>query len=264
MPAPLDLATVAAAGILVYATALVAHEAAHALAGWSAGASPTLISSTDTRGDFSELGPPGLVWTAVSGSLANVVLAGLGGLGFRRGAGAPGPWTAVLWLMFAVNAWIPSTYLVVSPLFGFGDWHTLVGAFPNQGPLRASLTVTGLFVCGVLWQRTVPSLARLVGGGERDARQERGRRVVRTAWLAGGGLAVAASLLSPLDAAWAVSVAVGSTFLATCPLLLAARRVREHPVPGAPLRIPRAPGLLAMGVLAGLVLVLVFGPGIRL
>lgn len=259
-----DLPTVIATGVLVYAVALVAHEGAHALVGWMAGGTPTLVSSTDTRGDWSGLGEMAMVAIGVSGSLANAALALLGWLVFRRGVGAPTTTTAVGWLVFAVNAWIPTSYLAVSPLFAFGDWATIVSIFPNQGPLRASLTVTGLFLAGLLWKETVPSLARVVGGGSAADRSRRASRLVRTAWVSGGVAALLAALSSPLGLTWAVPVAVGSTLGTTWPLLAAASKVDEHPVPGPPLRLARSPRLIVAGILAGLVLVAVLGPGVRL
>ena len=258
-----DLPTVAAAGILVYATALMAHELAHALVGQLVGGTPTLVSSTGTRGDWSTLGAPGILAVGVSGSLANLVLAVSGWTVARRGRGAPTAVTALGWLLFAVNAWIPVTRLVVSPALDIGDWSTVVSAFPAQGPLRASLTVAGLFLVALLWKETAPSLARTVGGGSRAGREARARRLVRAAWLSGGVIALVASLLGPLDASWAVAVGAGSTLGTTWPILPAAARVTEHPVPGRPLRLPRTPWLLLAGTIAGLVLVLVFGPGLR-
>jgi len=260
----LDLLTVAAAAALVYATALVLREGVHALTGHLVGGEPTLVSSTDSRGDWSGLGELQVLLVGVSGSAMNWALALLGWLGFRRGVGRPTVATLVAWLVFAVNAWIPTFYLVVSPALGFGDWATIVAEFPNRGPLRASLTVTGVFIAGLLWKETVPSLARLVGNGARSDRVARARRIVRGAWATGGAVAVCASLLSPLALSWAVPIAVGSTLGTTWPLLPASARVGEHPVPGAPLRVPRSLPVIVAGALAALLLVGLFGPGIRL
>lgn len=270
MPPP-DRPTVVAMGILVYASALIAHGGARVLAGGVAGGAPPVVPSSDTGGhwvglggDWAGLGEVATVAVGVSGSLANAALALVGWLVFRRGVGAPTTTTALGWLVFAVNAWIPASYLVVSPLFAFGDWAAIVSVFPNQGPLRASLTVTGLFVAGLVWKETVPSLARAVGGGAAPDRRARASRIVRTAWLSGGLVALLASLLSPVGVAWAVPIALASTLGTTWPLLLSAGKVGEHPVPGAPLRLRRSSWLIAAGALAGLALVAVLGPGARL
>lgn len=259
----LHLPTVVAAGILVYATALMAHESAHALVGHALGGTPTLISSIETRGDWSGLGPPQMLLVGAGGTVANALLALAGWLVVRRGKGRPTTSTAVGWLAFAVNAWIPTTYLVVSSALGVGDWMTVIGQFPNQGPLRASMAVTGVFAAGLVWKETVPSLARTVGGGTGPDRVRRARRLTRVAWSAGGTTAVVAALLSPLGPIQGVLVAAGTTFGTTWPILAAAGRVDGHPVPGSPLDVSSSWALIAFGTIAGLVLVTVFGPGIR-
>lgn len=266
--------------MLVYATALIGHELVHALVGLGLGGEPTLISSTDTRGDWSGLGEMDVLLVGVSGSAMNGLISLSAWLAFRGlarrrrelasvrhgGGSTAGPTVVALiaWLAFVVNAWIPVSYLVVSPTFGFGDWATIVDQFPNRGPLRASLAVTGLFIAGLLWKETKTSLARLVGNGSSARRTMRASRIVRAAWLGGGSLAVVAAMLSPLDLLWALGIGVGSTFGTTWPLLLAVDSVAEHPVPGGPLHVPRSWMVVALGAMAGAVLVGVFGPGLHL
>lgn len=259
----LDLPTLVAAGVLVVSTALIAHESAHALTGWALGGSPTLVSSTDTRGDWSGLGQLEILIVGASGSVVNGLVALGGWLVLRRAAGRPTVATLLGCLTFTINGWIPTTYLVVSPLLGFGDWTTVIEAFPNRGPLRASAVATSLFVVGVLWRATVESLSRLVGNGAAVDRHRRAVRIVRTVWASGGLVSILAALFSPLALTWSVPIAAGSTLGTTWPLLPAADRVAEHPVPGAPLTVPRSWPVIAAGALAGLVLVAVFGPGVR-
>lgn len=260
----LDPLTIVAVAVLVYSLTLALHEGAHALTSLAAGGTPTLVSSTGTRGDWSMLGELDVLLVGVSGSAVNTLMALAGWLTLRRYLGRPSTGGVVAWLLFAVNGWVPAVYLVTSPLLGFGDWATIVAEFPNRGPLRASLTVTGLFICGLLWKETRASLARLVGNGSRADRGRRARRLVRLAWASGGAVALAASLVSPHELGRSVPIAVGSTLGATWPILPAAGRVGEQPVPGAPLNVPRSWPLVGIGALAGIVFVAVLGPGLRL
>lgn len=251
---------------MVYALALIGHELAHASAGLALGGRPTLVSATDAMGDWSGLGQTDVLLVGISGSVANGIMALVSWLLFRRSVAGRSPSTMALvaWIAFAVNAWIPVSYLVVSPALGFGDWATIIDQYPNRGPLRASLSVTGLFIAGLVWKETGPSLARLVGNGSSADRTARAVRIVRAAWLTGGGVAVLAALFSPLHPPWAIGIAVGSTFGTTWPLLPAAGTVTETPVPGSPLTVPRSWLVVALGLTAGGVLVGVFGPGLRL
>ncbi|MDX1493625.1 MAG: hypothetical protein R3253_06185 [Longimicrobiales bacterium] len=264
-PSPeLDLLTVAAAAVLVYAITLIVHELAHALSAMAAGGEVSLISSTDTRGDWSQLSERDVVLVGLSGSAVNALLALIGWLVARRHMGRPTTVTLLAWLFFAVNAWMPVSYLVASPVFDVGDWATIVDAFPNRGPLRASLAATGLFTAGLLWKETVPSLARLVGNGSAVDRRLRAERLVRVAWGAGGSIAVVAALFSPLALSWALPIAAGSTLGTTWPMLPAADRVGQHPVPGAPLSVSRSWTIIVLGAVVGMVLAGVFGPGVDL
>lgn len=262
MPA-IDLPTVAAAAVLATALGIMAHQTAHVLAGALAGGHPTLVTSTGFDGYWSGFRNAGVLALWTSGSLAHVVLAVLGWTVFRRGGREPGTWTAVGWIFFAVNAWIPTAYLIVTPLAGIGDWMPVLERFRQVGPMRASAVVTGLFIAGQLWKETGSSLARLVGNGAADVRRRRARMITRVTWTAGGLLAVAAAALDPAGPLLAVPIAAAGTFGSTWPILAAARAVPETPVPGAPLRLERSAAVIAAGLVAALLLVVVFGPGVR-
>lgn len=259
---PLDLPTIAAAGVLAYACAIILHEAAHLLTGFAVGGVPELISSTDVRGNWSRVRDVGFVMIGVSGSLMNAVLALAGWLVFRSRVGRPDTTALVAWAFFAVNTWMPALYLVGSPMIGFGDWMTVFEHLPNTGILRVTGVLSGLFVVGVLRQGTLRSIAQLTGNGPAPERMRRAALVTRTLWAAGVLVAFAASLFSPLTLLWAVPIAVSSSAITTLPLLFIAMRVGGEPVPGAPLRVERSWGVIVAGVMAGAALVGVFGPGV--
>lgn len=90
-------------------------------------------------------------------------------------------------------------------------------------------------------------------------------RLVALSWAAGGALAVAAALRSPLGPGWAVPVAIGSTLGATLPMLPAAERGERALGDGAAELAVTRPGVwLVAGVVAGALFVGVFGPGVSL
>ena len=254
----------AAAAVLAIALGTMAHQAAHVVVGAMAGGRPTLVTSTGFEGFWSGLRNAGVLALGASGSLAHGILALAGWLVFRRGVRAPTTGTAVGWILFVTNAWIPTAYLTVSPVLGAGDWMPVLDRFRQLGPMRASAAVTGLFVAAQLWKGTVQTLARLVGNGAADARAARARSITRWAWAAGGLVAVLAAVRDPAGPVHAVPIAAAATFGSTWPILLAARAVPGAPVPGAPLRLERSIPVIVLAVVSMVVLVAYFGPGVRL
>jgi hypothetical protein len=240
------------------------HQLAHVLVGSLAGGHPTLVTSTGFEGYEAGVRNAGALALAASGAVAHAALALVGWMVFRRGVRAPTTSSAVGWIVFVVNAWIPTAYLVVTPLVGLGDWMLLLERFPHVGPMRASAVVTGLFIAGQMWKATADTLARLVGNGPAEARAGRGRVITRSVWVTGGLVAVVAAALDPAGPLRAMPIAAAGTFGSTWPILLAVRSLPGTPVPGAPLRLQRSIPILVLGVVAALVLVVVFGPGLRL
>jgi len=187
------------------------------------------------------------------------------------------------WLLFAVNASLVGVYLTVSPLADFGDWNTVIHRFEPQLPLRLLLAAVGAGLTVWATRTAARTLAPLVAPLPAESRNTRTQTLVRACWLSGGTLAVAAALFSPLGLGWALFIAVGSTLGCTWPITVAARMTTEgkagaagkvgarRPQADAPREagapsplIPAHRGWIAAGVVAGAVLVFVFGPGIVL
>jgi hypothetical protein len=248
----------------VVAVSVAVHEGARLLAAVAVGGEPTLLLGTGLQGDWVGLSDAGYVALGVSGSVASAILALAGWRVAQRGVGSPTVLAATGWLVFAVNAWVPTVHLVLSPLLEFGDWTAIIGRFPNRNPLRASLIVTGLFIAGLVWKETVPSLARVIGNGNAVDRRARALRFVRAAWLASGVVVGVAALLGPGPPAVAVGVALGGTWGSMWPILVAGRRVGGHPVPGDPLRLRRSLPVIAIGLVVAAAFVVLLGPGILL
>ncbi len=261
--AELDLLTVAAAGALATMLGVAAHELAHALVGARMGGVLVSLSSTGVEGYWSSLRNAGWLLLGVSGSMANVLLAVSGWLIYRRSVGRPGTGTLVGWSLFVVNAWVPTLYLIASPALGFGDWMDVLSRFAALGPVRVSAAVTGLFMTGLLWRATTETLARLVGGGAANERTARARQLTRIVWVAGGVVAIAAGALAPSGALRGAGIALGSTMGSTWPLLIAAERVGDTPVPGSPLSVPRSIPLVASALVLAAAFVFLLGPGVR-
>lgn len=254
------LPTVIAVAVLVYVLAIALHELGHAAAGLAVGGDPSLVSTTDTRGDWSGVGRAGFAVIGVSGSLVNWLLA-LAGLALwrRRRSGAGGLFA---WLLFTVNGSLAGVYMTVSPLVAFGDWNTVLRRFEPHLPLRLATAAAGALLTAWVVRTAA---RRLAPGLPPDGGEDFALRLTRTCWLAGGLTAVAAALLSPLGLGWALFVAAGSTFGCTWPLMVSGRTAAAMATRGGEaLRVHDSAAWITAGVAAAAVFVLVFGPGIEL
>jgi hypothetical protein len=262
-PAGVDARTAVAAGVLATTLGVGAHESAHALAGWLSGGDVVLVSAIGVEGYWSTLRNAGWFFLATGGSMAQGLLALGGWLVFRRAAGTSHVTALTGWALFAVNAWMPTMLLVASPALGFGDWMDLLQRFASLGPIRVSATVTGLFVAGLLWKGTCETLARLVGGGASGPRTERAVRVTTSVWLGCGLVAGAAGALAPSGPGVGMAIALGWSLGSVWPILVAARRVGERPVPGPPLDVAWNGALVTLTVMVAVLFVGFLGPGVR-
>jgi hypothetical protein len=258
----IDLATVALLGACVFVVSELLHEGGHTLATWAVGGHPALLSTTAALGDWSRVRTPGMLAIGLGGSLANVALALAGWRVFRRRRATGGALALVAWLFFAVNAWIVGLYAVASPAFGFGDWMMVLDLFRKTGLLRVSVAITGALVSARLWSVTTLSLAQLVGNGAPARRVAKAKRIAFASWVSGSVAVVAAAMFSRLGPGVAVPIALGSTAGASWPILLAAYRVADFPVPGAALGVERSPRLIGIALIIVGALVGVFGRGL--
>lgn len=265
---PIDLPTVAAMSLVVYAVGIAMHEWSHAAAAWMVGGVPALISSTDMRADVSEVRPGGLVWIAAAGSAANLVLAILG-LGMLHAAGSSTV-RVFGWLVAAVNGFVASVYLIASPLIGFGDWMTAISKFDHQAWLRLVAAAFGVLLTAGWVALMSPRLMVLLRKLTPRDRAVSAPAFTRTVWMTGGVLGVLAGLFSPLGLGWAVAIGAGSTLGTTWPLLPMGRLAGEaepgalEPGDRADALVPRSPGWLIAGAVVGALFVLTLGRGIPL
>ncbi len=254
----LDVATIAAAGVVAYALVATVHEAVgHGAACLAVGADASAVSSTELRCDGVS-GTSALVVTS-SGSVANV-LVGLGAFGLFRVA-RPGDGRTLLlgWLVCAWNLFHAGSYLLTGALFGFGDWGRVAGAVhpPILGQIGVGLVGAAIIFLG---QRvaTDPLWQPLVGIG--DDRAARWPRITWPALAAGVAVSLLAGVLSPLRPEFALLTSV----LAPLSLLWLVRLPRwptaDNPREAVPIR--RSAPLLGISLLVSVIFVLMLGPGI--
>ena len=149
--------SIVAASSFVTGIALMGHEWAHVLAGWLAGGTPTLVTSTEVLGDYSSLTTPGFVALGFSGSAFNVVLCAFGWWGLQRFAGGDDA-LLTAWFCYAINGMLVTTKMIGESLAGWGDWMTILNHLPLPTVMRGLVCATGLTGLIVMVRSAGPAL----------------------------------------------------------------------------------------------------------
>jgi hypothetical protein len=263
-PTSSDLLTVIAIGVLAYAGANISHEIiGHCGTGALLGAKCSFISTTEIR--FTpELS---IDWRfrigAFAGSGANWLVALICLSLLRAWRSASPTLSFFLWLSTCVNLFLPSTYLLVSPVIRFGDWYSITIGLSHPYFWRSGMIVAGALACWLSFRLGSSELSKLIGFEAKHARSA-AWSVVAPAYFAGGIISVAAALFGPLPLKWALFIS-GGMFAVTFWLLLLPLRIRVRTIPTQDsFAVPRSVGWLVVGILVASAFVFVLGPGFSL
>ncbi len=256
-----DRVTVLAIAALVYTLAKVAHEGlGHGGACLAVGGTLKGISSSWCDCDVSALGAWAGRAVHAAGTVANLAVAAVALLLFPRAT--TGATTYFAWLMFAVNALMGGGYLLVDPIFGFGDWTAFLAGLDGGWALKLSLTGIGLGLTMFAFRRASAGLIPLTGTAPATA-VAAARVLCWFPWAAAGGVlltgAAALNVYGPRFAATSALATLGGTWmLVWVPSTF--RRPRPSPV-AASQAIDRSSGFVAGGLAATAFLLSFFGPG---
>lgn len=255
-------AAICASSVLSVGTAMIAHELAHVAAGWTAGGTPTLLTATEVRGDFTSLSPLGLAALGVSGTLVNVLFSVAAWWVLSRRA-TSAELRLSTWFIFTFNGMLVATKMMAEPIAGFGDWMTALNRVPGAMFYRVMVAAAGTAALIFMVRRSGMALAKIVPGAAPTRRRAEALRIVLTGAAAAAVLVLGAGVAAPGRDARAILLALGvlGPFV---PMLFVARIVPRHPA-GAPSALVRArwPWVAAAGITAA---VLWFGiaPGLAL
>ena len=257
-----DRVTVLAIAALVYTLATLAHEGlGHGGACVAIGGTLRGLSSSWCDCDVSALD----AWAGrvehAAGTLANLAVAGLA-LIFQRRA-RPGAIAYFVWLTCAVNALMGSGYLLVDPLFGFGDWTAFLAGLGGGLPLKLVVSAIGLALTMLAFKHASRTLIPLVGTFPETA-VPAARILCWFPWAAvGGALLTGAAALNhygPRFAGTSALATLGGTWML---VWIPSTYSRPRPAPVDPTQdVQRSTGFIAAGLVATAFLVSFFGPGL--
>jgi hypothetical protein len=260
---PHDPVTVLAVAILVYRFAKNLHEAVgHGIVCELVGGEWIAVSSSWCECDKTGVGPAGRRWIEAGGTLVNLAVGAAALLAVRLRGPRNGAAFAFLWLTAAVNLLVGAGYLLVDPLFGFGDWGDLLADLDASLAGRLGTSAVGAALSlGTFFALRSP-LDRLLGGTGAERRRQARWLCWWPYFAAGGVVLTGAAALNAYGPAyvWTSALAtLGGTFLLLWLPVAVAPGETAPPRPA----IRRSAGWLAAGAAMLVFLAVAFGPGIR-
>jgi hypothetical protein len=258
------IATIAATSVIAVGLGTMCHEQAHVWVGRLVGGTPTLLTSTEVKGNFDSLSPAGFAAFGAAGSIVNLAFCAIGWWILRR---RPASAESRLfgWYFFGVNGMYVTTKMVGEPLAGFGDWMTILHRLPALPLLRGLAAILGLAGLAFMVRRSGAELARLIPPGEPAERNREALRILLLGAIAAGVLLLGGSVLNPVGPVRAIPLALGAglgPFVALAFGLRFVGRVPSTRPPGTMKSNPW-PWSLAAAAIA-LVLWFLVGPGVVL
>ena len=258
-----DVATVIGVAVAAGASMLAIHEfCGHGLTALALGQGPIFVTST-------------FVWpknlTSVmndrvvtcAGSAINLVVLGIVAAIFRARPNMSGLSRYVLWALAAVHGFNGFGYMMTSYPLAAGDFHAFAHTFAS--PLVPGVIVTAIGAWGylrVMRRFAVKELAPLIGNGE--DRFRRARVLALTPYFASIVIAIVSTSISPVPA-YSMRLAFMATVFGLFGIPLLARRKlwQDASTLHAPREVPRSLAWIALGPLAAIAFVAVFGPGFQ-
>ena len=258
----IDLPTVAAIAVIVYATTSLLHEGlGHGSACLLVGGRALRLTSASFDCDVAARLMAGKI-VAAGGTVVNLVVGAVSLALFRRTSGASIS-RFMLWLFAAVNIMVGLGYFFYSGLTNIGDWADVIrGGHPAW--LWRSVLGAGGF--GLYVAATVALFAHLSGmlRGDANARYRAANRSAVAAYLTGALLACASGFFNPGGLLILALSAAAASLGGTSGLAWGAQTLRGRMGvnDGPALVVPRSRALLGIAGVVAVVFVALFGPGV--
>jgi len=256
-------ATICAAAILTVGFAMMFHEAAHVLAGKWAGGIPTLITSTEVKGNFDNLSPIGFVALGIAGFIVNLLFLALGVwvINYKH---VSSELQLTAWFFFVVNGMIVTTAMLSESFVGFGDWMTILNLFPNTTFLRVVVAMLGMLGLIIMVRRSGALLAKIIPLSDPQQRIKEARRIVLLGAVAATVLVLGGSIANPIGTTRSVLLALGAGLIPFIPAYFGTRFVSRFPFENMELQASGGWFLYLAAGLTTIVIWFIIGPGIIL
>jgi hypothetical protein len=203
-------------------------------------------------------------WVAAAGTLANLGAA-LVALGLLRVRRLPPTGRYFVWLLLTLDLFNATAYFLYSGILGSGDWAVVIAGLEPGWLWRLSMIAVGGATYALAVYVAAVLLGRLLRDGTLSGAET--RRLCFLPYGVGGMLLVVAAVPNPVSGWLILTSGASSGFgamagLLGVPRLAPVRASAVGPSPTAPLAF--SPAWIGAGIVAGAVLVLIIGRGIRL
>jgi len=264
----IDFVTAASVGVVAYCLTNLIHEGlGHGGACLIVGGKPEVLNAV-----FFSCNDAGMTMASkralvAGGSLANLLVAWLSAIALRSRRRQPGALHYFLWLMLALNLLMPFGYLGFSGMGGFGDWAVFVEGLGPPLVLRGSLVLLGGFLYFWVAPKIIVPRLNVYLGRDRQARQQRARKLSLYPYLIGGTCYVIAGLFNPYGWKLVLLSAAAASFGGTSFLAWGIPGHNDalslEAAPEVPAAMPRSLKWWAIAVVTLAIFVGVFGPGVH-
>jgi hypothetical protein len=262
---PRDIPTVMSIAIVAYALSNVAHEAlGHGGVCLLVHCSPHFVSSMAFDGDTTQISAGANRWVAAGGTIANLIVATVAFVSWRRTRSASG-WF-FLWLLLTISLLQATGYLLFSGLGNVGDWAVVVSGLPGSIAWHVVLASIGGATYWLVTRWSMLQLAARLGVSEPSRRTRAAYRFTLVAYFAGGVLYVVAGSLDPAGIAIVLISGVAASFGGTSGLAWGPQLLRNPQLsvrPASVLVVDRDWRWIVIGAVCAIVYICVLGPGIR-
>lgn len=115
--------------------------------------------------------------------------------------------TYFIWVFMSLNLFLASSYLIGSPILGFGDWNSLVSDLPLSVLWRIILALIGIGIS--IWGIKVSINTLVIGFRWAEKDNDKWIKLLsRVPIFTVGIIAIIMGLVSPLDIKWSMALAV--------------------------------------------------------
>lgn len=203
----IDIPTLVAISVVAYAMVIIGHEIiGHGGACLLVGGELRAVTSTDLYCTFANAVEWKYKLMVAGGPLANLLSVFVSlALIYKKKHNLHTAY--FLWVFLNLNFFLASSYLIGSPLLGFGDWNSLVSDLPLSIVWRIILLLIGIGFSFLGIKISLNALVYKFGWAENDSSNWI-KLLSRVPPFTVGIVAILMGLVSPLDLIWSMSLAI--------------------------------------------------------